>query len=1239
MKHTLKAVFVIILGLQTFAAALAADDAGARGRNTRIFVLPPPGAVKVDGDLGDWDLSGQIELFVSRESRNAMNARVALMFDAEALYVAGTVRDDSPMMNRHDPAVEAGRAWDADCVQLRMMLDPAAGFPLEATGYHDQLVHMLFWHYTGAQQACLQLAYGMNYQPPKAGWPQGVVPAGQFQGAYRKAADGRSYAFEYRIPWATLDAKRPPRAYDLVASSLQVQWGSADGLSIVGGGSAPDLMSRPGFSFQSTACWGKALFSPRGRLPAALTQTEDRASVEPLLPLAFEYPLPADGEVSLALQNAEGATVRRLVSQAPRRAGAVREAWDGLDDAGCVLPPGEYRWTGLHHPPLTTRYVMGLHNSGQPSWVTADGLGSWGADHGMPRAACAVPGGVVLGWDVAENRGGILRVDLEGRKRWGILHGAQHLASDGQRLYASGGGGFVDGSGIQVFALEDGRPLNFGRGTPKAESPPGEGDATITGLACARGTLYAACARRNAIYVYNAEQGTLRETWQVAAPGPLATTPSGALLAVSQGRVLLTASGRALTLVQGPLDEPTGLAVGQDGLIYVACQGRMQSVFIFAPDGAPVGTIGRPGGRPAVGPYEREGMLAPAGLALDERGFLWVAETLDSPKRISVWHPQQGGLVREFFGGGHYATFVSLDPAREDEAYCHMVVWAVDLAKGTWSPKSTMWRATQPDMIGANGWLRVLTAKDGVQYAWGRSHRGSTLYRRTGEVWKPILEFVWVMKGNSFVTWPPYPFFGDQQKYRNGYYCWQDANDDQCLQENEVRSAGDLQGFSWLDADLNLWCEGAGGHVLRPVGRGADGRPVYDVTKAELTGVSGGHEFGGLFCDADGGSLYTILPDDSLSRWTPRRQRLWSYPTMSWRAALNKPIASPGRLWGVTSGLGTAGDFTGVATYFGTVNLLTRDGLFVAQILKDQRRGELGPDVIACEAFAGQLVRMNQSGRTFFLGGDSDGRITEVLGLEAVKPLEGGALTITEADAQAAAAGLEEFARRRAQAQPLFVELGEGSLKTAPGVTRVVDERRRFTAKAAFDAVNLYVEYEVVSPADFVNAEPDPLVLFKGGNALDLQLALDPAAAPKRVKPAPGDLRLLISRRPPGEAVAMLYLPKLPGFKGEPQVLRSPTGQESFDLIRPLAQVALAYSKQPDGFRVRATIPWTELGGRLRPVSTVRMDLGYLFGNETGTQCALRAYWANHGPTAAIVNDIPSESRLEPALWGTAAVE
>ncbi|MRR52536.1 MAG: hypothetical protein EG825_16800 [Rhodocyclaceae bacterium] len=70
-----------------------AGEQGGRARNKRIFIVPRPGPVAVDGKLDDWDLSGQIEIYVTKETAATMSARIAAMYDAEALYLSGNFRD------------------------------------------------------------------------------------------------------------------------------------------------------------------------------------------------------------------------------------------------------------------------------------------------------------------------------------------------------------------------------------------------------------------------------------------------------------------------------------------------------------------------------------------------------------------------------------------------------------------------------------------------------------------------------------------------------------------------------------------------------------------------------------------------------------------------------------------------------------------------------------------------------------------------------------------------------------------------------------------------------------------------------------------------------------------------------------------------------------------------------------------------------------------------------------------
>ena len=83
----------------------------------------------------------------------------------------------------------------------------------------------------------------------------------------------------------------------------------------------------------------------------------------------------------------------------------------------------------------------------------------------------------------------------------------------------------------------------------------------------------------------------------------------------------------------------------------------------------------------------------------------------------------------------------------------------------------------------------------------------------------------------------------------------------------------------------------------------------------------------------------------------------------------------------------------------------------------------------------------------------------------------------------------------------------------------------------------------------------------------------------------------------------------------------------------------MEYRKTDTGFTAVVTVPLQLLGLSLTSGQSLTMDLGYIFGNAEGTRAAKRLYLHNHSFSANVVDDIPNESRLEPAEWGTATVE
>jgi hypothetical protein len=127
--------------------------------------------------------------------------------------------------------------------------------------------------------------------------------------------------------------------------------------------------------------------------------------------------------------------------------------------------------------------------------------------------------------------------------------------------------------------------------------------------------------------------------------------------------------------------------------------------------------------------------------------------------------------------------------------------------------------------------------------------------------------------------------------------------------------------------------------------------------------------------------------------------------------------------------------------------------------------------------------------------------------------------------------------------------------------------------------------------------------------------------------------------RQDGKPLAVIYRPKVKGFTGTPTVLSSPTGKESFDAIEVTDRVGLDYKKTADGYSAVVTIPQNLIGLALKPGEQLKMDLGVIYGNATGTRTSMRSYWVNNSATANITYDVPSEARLEPDQWGTASVE
>lgn len=243
-------------------------------RHDRLAVVPAPAGLRIDGDLSDWDLSGAFEARAAEPYGEAYRFRGAAMYDARALYLSATVVDPYPLRNAVDPGQAPVHPWKGGALQFRLANDPALGWPLYAekrglpgrdpdvgsrpADVSDRIAHAALWHFQPRDQACLHLAYGMDYHGER------VNPPG-FEGAYRLTPDGRGYTLEYAIPWELMGGRAPAPGEELAACVL-LHWSEPDGrtwhgklIEITNPGQR-GLAGPEGAEYARAAIWGRARF-------------------------------------------------------------------------------------------------------------------------------------------------------------------------------------------------------------------------------------------------------------------------------------------------------------------------------------------------------------------------------------------------------------------------------------------------------------------------------------------------------------------------------------------------------------------------------------------------------------------------------------------------------------------------------------------------------------------------------------------------------------------------------------------------------------------------------------------------------------------------------------------------------------------------------------------------------------------------------------------------------------------
>ncbi|MGB3087987.1 MAG: hypothetical protein WBC53_09740, partial [Phycisphaerae bacterium] len=692
-----------------------------------------------------------------------------------------------------------------------------------------------------------------------------------------------------------------------------------------------------------------------------------------------------------------------------------------------------------------------------------------------------------------------------------------------------------------------------------------------------------------------------------------------------------------------------GVTADEQGRLYVSVQGNVQQVLMFTADGKPAGAIGRKGGRPALGPWVQDGVLNPTGLVVDKEGKLWVAEQNETPKRFSVWQARagtdrkEGAFLREFFGPTHYgASGGAINPHDPNVMVGEGCEWRIDPKTGRDVCLGTFGNITAFALYaeGSNGKLYLVTNDGG-------SHdniKRFAIRERLGDA-KFALRATIV---------------SDPAKKTTEF--WADANGDEQQQPDELKThpaALTMVGYlGWsinMNSDLTLYASGLQFKVADFTKCGA---PRYDVAGARKVA---GFDAGAL-STPDNRKLVAVSETFFEGYDTADGRLLWKYAnTFSGvHGSHNAPAPEVGLIRGAFGLVGNAvlpkpvGGIWAINGNIGEWHVLTEDGFYLTRLFqgdpfKTQWPDQAVPGAIldnvppgmGGEDFGGSL-RQGKDGKVYIQAGKTGLWNVEVAGLETIKEVPGGKVTMTADDVKTAQTFREKQMQAVegnkkylvAKATVAFSGNLDADFKDFKDPEKPWFERQagsRVRVAMARDEANLYVGWEVQDDTPWVNGSDAPEFLYARGDTVDLQLGTDPAADKKRGEPVKGDLRLSIGNFK-GKPTVVVYR-KVADAK-KPKTFSSGVIKEYvMDSVVVLEEAKVSVKVDGKRYVVEAALPLAALGLKITDGLALRGDFGATHGDKAGADTILRTHWNNQ--KTGIVNDEVFELMMEPKNWGT----
>ncbi|MDD4921705.1 MAG: hypothetical protein PHS30_04400 [Bacteroidales bacterium] len=761
---------------------------------------------------------------------------------------------------------------------------------------------------------------------------------------------------------------------------------------------------------------------PLAALPLQVSAPTQAEQI-PNAPIAIPFTLEKGGYVTLVIEDKNGMRIRNLISETWFNAGKNTAYWDGLDDLGRdvqaakhglykipskFVAPGEYKVRGLVRGKITTSYEFSVYTTGTPPWSTDDHTGAWLANHTAPQAALFVPAkdsptgqpAVCLGNYLSEGPDGFAVVDLDGKKLIGkksvgeFWTAAPYLARDaGEKaipgFYAYAAcvweTGKKSGEGnlrITALTADKDKQILLHLLGPLVNEADKIGE--IGGFAVNNGIGVVSMTKRNQLLFIDMKAGQIVGTSTLDAPKGLAFDSKGSLLAISSNKLLrlnvtlpVEKTASTKNVITSGLEAPVGITLDEGGKLYISDGGTSHQVKVFTPEGKFIRAIGKPG-VPKAGPYDQLHMNNPAGLAIDSRQHLWVAENDFIPKRVSVW-TLDGAFVKAFYGPGKYGGGGTLDPQDKSKFYYAdetkgSMEFSLDWKTGEYKLQNILYRKSPENLKLA---FRSAGPETPLYYKGKRyftnchnssptsGHATAFLFIERNGIAYPAVAMgkaeSWdELKQDKFKALLPEGVdLNSKKPEATAFFLWVDKNEDSQVQPEEVTIQKGAGGGVTIMNDLSFTL-GLNGKAIQlfPTGTTANGVPLYklDEAKVLVEGVVAGSGMGGnqILTTSEGQTVVVqgILPFNIFSICgTKDGKAVWSYPNM-WpglHASHEAPLPGfPGQLIGPTRLLGglmemkgsESGPLWAINSNHGMVYVFTSDGLFVATLFQPMRAGK-----------------------------------------------------------------------------------------------------------------------------------------------------------------------------------------------------------------------------------------------------------------------------------------------------------